>query len=131
MRRLQSNLSYMAAMADKKPDVKVPPYPANLSAPPLNLTLRLRLSPIGPEGPDTSIDPLADRQERDKAMKDLYRRLQDLFPGFDLKKEPTFRMPPAGHKIGVQGSNQASPTVQQNAQMPNFAAPPGHTGFMG
>lgn len=131
MRRLQANLSYMAAMADRKPEVKAPPCPAYLSAPPLNLSLKLRAAPIRAEGQDANIDPVADRAERDQSIKDLYRRLQAVFPGFDPKKEPVFR-PGAGQKAGIgQGPNQASPTVPQNPQMPNITAPPGHPGMMG
>lgn len=131
MRRLQANLSYMAALADRKPEVKAPPCPAYLSAPPLNLSLQLRTAPAGAEGQDANIDTLADRQERDKSIKDLYRRLQAVFPGFDPKKEPVFRAPGSGQKPGAQGSNQASPIVQQNPQMPTMTIPPGHPGMMG
>lgn len=131
MRRLQANLSYMAALADRKPEVKVPPCPAYLSAPPLNLSLRLRSPSVVPEGQDANIDTVADRQERDKSIRDLYKRLQAVFPGFDPKKEPAFRMPGPGQKSGGQGSNQASPTVQQNPQMPTMSAPVGNPGVMG
>ncbi len=132
MRRLQANLSYMAALADRKPEVKVPPCPAYLTAPPLNLTLKLKAPPMGAEGADPNIDPVADRAERDKSIKELYRRLQGVFPGFDPKKEPhTFGKPAAGQKAGAQtASNQASPTVQQAPQMPNMPAPPVNQGAM-
>lgn len=121
----------MAALADRKPEVKVPPCPAYLSAPPLNLSLKLRAAPIGAEAQDTNIDPLTDRAERDKTIKDLYRQLQAAFPGFDPKKEPAFRQPGPGQKAGGQGPNQASPTVLQNPQMPNMTAPPGNPGMLG
>lgn len=109
----------------------MPPCPAYLSAPPLNLALKLRAAPIGAEGQDTTIDPVTDRTDRDKSIKDLYRRLQAVFPGFDPKKEPAFRQPGVGQKAGGQGPNQASPTVLQNPQMPNMSAPPGNPGMMG
>lgn len=126
MRRLQANLSYMAALADRKPEVKAPPCPAYLTAPPLNLSFKLRAPATGTEGSD-KIDPVADREERDKSIKDLYSRLQAVFPGFDPKKEPVFRMPAQlggqGQKLGAGGS-QASPTAQKTPQMTSMAAPP-------
>lgn len=123
MRRLQANLSYMAALADRKPEVKVPPCPAYLSAPPLNLTLKPRGPVMTAEGSEAKPDAVADREERDKSIKDLYRRLQGVFPGFDPKKEPAFRTgAPGGQKTGGPG-NQASPTAQKTPQMLNAAAP--------
>jgi hypothetical protein len=85
---------------------------------------------MGAEGQDPNIDPAADRAERDKSIKDLYRRLQVVFPGFDPKKEPPLRAGP-GQKAGGQGPHQPSPTVLQNPQMPNMTAPPGNPGMMG
>lgn len=86
----------------------------------------------GSRGADPNIDPVADRAERDKSIKELYRRLQGVFPGFDPKKEPhTFGKAAAGQKAGAQtASNQASPTVQQAPQMPNMPAPPVNQGAM-
>lgn len=132
MRRLQANLSYMAALADRKPDVKVPPCPAYLTAPPLNLGLRLRAQPIGAEGTDANVDPMTDRTERDGSIRELYRRLQGVFPSFDPKKEPAFGRPgPPGQKPGsLSGPSQVSPTVQQAPQMPSMPAPPSHLGGM-
>jgi hypothetical protein len=126
MKRLQGNLTYMAAVVDRKPDPKIPPCPAYLSPPPLNLNLRLRAPPVTLEGMTQPFDPTADRQSRDKSIRDLYQRLQAVFPGIDPKKEPTYKMPPGGPRPGHQGGgmNQASPTVQQAPQMPNMAAPP-------
>ncbi|PFH56212.1 hypothetical protein XA68_16890 [Ophiocordyceps unilateralis] len=111
MRRLQANLSYMATLADRKPEVKVPPCPAYLSAPPLNLALPVRT----PDGVDLGdLDPAADRVEREQIIRELYGRLQAAFPGFDPKKEPSFgRTAAPGQKAG----NQVSPTVQQAPQM--------------
>lgn len=131
MRRLQANLSYMAALADRKPDVKGPLCPAYLTAPSLNLALRLRAQPIGAEGTEANVDVAADRAERDKSIRELYRRLQTVFPGFDPKKEPAFGRLGAGQKAGsFGGPNQVSPTVQQAPQMPGMPAPPAHLGSM-
>lgn len=129
MKRLQANLTYMAAVADRKPEVKVPPCPAFLSPPPLNLTLRLRAQPIGIEGPDQALfDPLVDREHRDKSIKELYQRLQAAFPNIDPKKEPTYRASGAAQRPGNQGMSQASPTAPQ---MPNMNAPhPSQGGMM-
>ncbi|RTE82843.1 hypothetical protein BHE90_002620 [Fusarium euwallaceae] len=128
MRRLQANLSYMAALADRKPEVKVPPCPAYLSAPPLNLTLKLKAPALGPDGAENKIDPVADREERDKSIKDLYSRLQAAFPTIDPKKEPVYRMNTQG-KPG-NAANQASPTAQKTPQMTNMPAPPMPQGSM-
>ncbi|KAL6807914.1 hypothetical protein GGI42DRAFT_319254 [Trichoderma sp. SZMC 28013] len=126
MRRLQANLSYMAALADRKPEVKGPPCPAYLSAPPLNLTLRPRAVPIGAENSTTPPDAVADREERNKSIQDLYRRLQAVFPTFDPKKEPAFRTAPSGQKPGnpMAPSQQASPAAQRTPQLPNMPGPP-------
>ncbi|KAF5027533.1 hypothetical protein F66182_350 [Fusarium sp. NRRL 66182] len=126
MRRLQANLSYMAALADRKPEVKVPPCPAYLSAPPLNLNLKLKMPAVGgSEGSENNMDPVADREERHKSIQDLYSRLQAAFPGFDPKKEPAFRTnAQGGQKPGNPMGSQASPTTQRTPKMTNMGAPP-------
>ncbi|GKU14543.1 unnamed protein product [Fusarium langsethiae] len=126
MRRLQANLSYMAALADRKPEVKVPPCPAYLNAPPLNLSAKLRAPAIGgPEGTENNIDPVADREERNNSIKDLYSRLQAAFPGFDPKKEPVFRAnTQGGQKPGNLMGSQASPTTQRTPKITSMGAPP-------
>jgi hypothetical protein len=123
MSRLKANLTYMAALADRKPEVKVPPCPAYLSAPTLNMALKLRAQPVAPEGSEAKPDPSSDREERDRSIKDLYARLQAAFPGIDPKKEPVYRMPAPGPKPGNAGPMQASPTTQQAPQMPVMPAP--------
>jgi hypothetical protein len=123
MRRLQSNLSYMAALADRKPEVKVPPCPAYLSAPPLNLSLKIRAQPLVAEGSDANVDAQTDRTKRDQAIKDLYRRLQAEFPGFDPKKEPVYRMPAAPQKPGHTPIAQASPSAHKTPQMTSMQPP--------
>lgn len=130
MRRLQANLSYMAAMADRKPEVKAPPCPAYLSAPHLNLSVKLRTQQLTIEGSENKVDPTADRGERYGAIKDLYHRLQGVFPGFDPKKEPVYRLnaQPGGphgqaQRPGNVGMSQASPTAQRTPQMTNMSAP--------
>ncbi|CAJ0549112.1 Ff.00g027250.m01.CDS01 [Fusarium sp. VM40] len=126
MRRLQGNLSYMAALADRKPEVKVPPCPTYLSAPPLHLSAKLRAPALGgPEGSENNIDPVTDREERNNSIRDLYSRLQAAFPGFDPSKEPAYRMnTQAGQKPGNLMGNQASPTGQRTPKIGNMGAPP-------
>lgn len=126
MRRLQGNLSYMAALADRKPDVKLPPCPPYLSAPPLNMALKLRAMPIGAENSTVPVDPVADREERNKSIQDLYRRLQAVFPEHDPKNEPAYRTSASGQKPGnpMAASQQASPAAQRTPQLSNMPGPP-------
>ncbi|OAQ98122.1 hypothetical protein LLEC1_07411 [Akanthomyces lecanii] len=121
MRRLQANLSYMAAQADRKAETKGPPYPGYMTAPPLNLSLRPRAQPMSADGPDAKVDPVTDREDRDKAIKDLYRRLQAAYPGVDFKKESAARLQ-HGQKAGNAAGFQGSPIAQKTPQIPN--APP-------
>ena len=130
MRRLQANLSYMATLADRKPDTKLAPAPGYLTAPNLTLSVKLRAQPIVPEGGDFKIDPVTDREERDLAIKELYGRLQACYPGIDPNKEPQMRGSGMGQKQGNPGFNQPSPTTQKTPQMPNMPGPP-HQGGMG
>ncbi|KAK0714873.1 hypothetical protein B0H67DRAFT_226551 [Lasiosphaeris hirsuta] len=147
MRRLQANLTYMAALADRKSQ-QAPPCPAYLMPPPLNLSIRLRVPQSMPdESSEKPPDPNADRGDRDKLLKDLYRRLQALFPGIDPRKEPATQVPnqragapgqhhPSqgvmkaqpnqnGQMMGGQGSNHGSPAPgpQKTPQMANAANP--------
>lgn len=126
MRRLQGNLSYMAALADRKPDVKVPPCPPYLSAPPLSMALKLRAMPIGAENSSVPVDPVTDREERNKSIQDLYRRLQAVFPEHDPKNEPAYRTSASGQKPGnpMVASQQASPAAQRTPQLSNMPGPP-------
>lgn len=98
MRRLQANLTYMFALADRKGKPQMQ-SPAFLTPPPLNLQIRLKLPPANPEDPvERPADPIADRAERDQLMRNLYKKLQSLYPGLDPKKEPTTQ--PAGGAAG-------------------------------
>ncbi len=145
MRRLQANLGYLAALADRKA-AQTPPSPSYLTAPSLNLNLRLRF-PLRPtDNPaDKPIDPNPDRPDRDKCLKDLYKKLQALFPGIDPRKETLPQAPNSrpgapnqhpnqgtakgqnGQVLGGHGSNHSSPApgpqAQRTPQMMNAAAP--------
>ena len=143
MRRLQANLTYLAALADRKTHVSAPACPAYLTPPLLTLSIKMRAAAPAPGEAAESSDPTADRLERDKVIKELYRRLQTLFPGIDPKKEPASQMGgprPAGQPPGpgggkgsngqmsagpssAHGSPAPGPSMNKTPQMAN-AAPP-------
>lgn len=120
MRRLQANLTYMFALADPKGKAQIPPSPAFLTPPPLNLQLKLRLPPSTPDDPiERPADPVADRAERDQLLKNLYKKLQSLFPGIDFRKEPLLQRAPGTvnpNAAAVKGPNgQAAAAAGANA----------------
>ncbi|KAK3307520.1 uncharacterized protein B0T15DRAFT_181202 [Chaetomium strumarium] len=119
MRRLQANLSYMYAVAERK--VKpAPASPGYLTAPPFNLQLKIRLPPNNPDDPiDQPADPMADRVERDQVIKNLYKKLQALYPGIDPRKEPVAQ--PAGARPGANPSAGGMKPPGQNGQASNPA----------
>jgi hypothetical protein len=117
MRRLQANLAYLAAIADRshKPSSQIPPHPASISAPPLSpLPPKTQIKQSPKTSPNqnpniktestassetangatngTPIDLDAagpeEAEDRLETIKALYVRLQALFPGVDPKKEP-------------------------------------------
>lgn len=122
LRRLNANLQYLAALADRKN--KLPPCPAILSAPPLNMGLSVRYLPENAEGADGPVDAAADREERNKYLRGLYGKLQALFPGIDPKREPAFSIQRAGAGAGAQ-QKQGSPQGQGTPRMASAAAPVG------
>lgn len=101
----------------------MPPCPAYLSAPPLNLALRPRALPLSTDPTKPPPDPATDREQRDRSIKELYVRLQAVFPGFDPKKEPAYGRQTSVLKGGHAGMNQASPVAQRTPQMGNMPAP--------
>lgn len=123
LRRLNANLQYLAALADRKN--KLPPCPAIISAPPLNMAISVRYVPENAEGAEGPVDPAADRQERIKHLRGLYEKLQGLFPGIDPKKEPAFSMQNARPQQQQKQGQQGSPAGQGRGtpQMANAAAP--------
>ncbi|KAI2614144.1 uncharacterized protein GGS25DRAFT_470498 [Hypoxylon fragiforme] len=107
MRRLQTNLTYLAALADKKGNVPVPPSPTYMKAPPLNYNIKLRMV-VSPDGSESQEAP--DRGETVKYILDLYKKLHALYPGIDPNKEPLI---PATHaRQGGQPMNAAKPGAQ-------------------
>ena len=90
MRRLQCNLAYLAATADRshKPSSQIPAHPAIMSAPPPPPKPSTS-SPVSPPTPKNEPKQTeAEAEERAGVIGDLYRRLQALFPGVDPKTEP-------------------------------------------
>lgn len=124
MRRLQANLAYLAALADRKGNVQVPPSPAYLSSPPLNMALKIRNSTPPGDIPENNPDPMTDREERSKYLSELYRKLQALFPNADPKKEPPFQAAgrPQGQP-GQQGQGQRPPSHHASPAMAQAQRP--------
>ncbi|OWO97792.1 hypothetical protein B2J93_8903 [Marssonina coronariae] len=123
MRRLQSNLAYLAAIADRshKPSSQIPPHPAILVAPGLNP------KPVAGAGA-AAADSAAGNEEmgeqasadesRGALLREQYKQLQALFPGVEVKKEAP-----------IQAGNpalraQAQPHGAAHAQQPGHATDP-------
>ncbi|KAI1465886.1 uncharacterized protein F4812DRAFT_461573 [Daldinia caldariorum] len=137
MRRLQTNLTYLAALADKKGNVTAGPCPSYLRAPPLNTSIKLRMM-VGPDGSENQEAP--DRGETAKYIQELYKKLQALYPGMDPNKEPTLGLP--GGRQNAQQANaakpgpprtpgQPSPGGQQTPKMATSAPPSSMTNIAG
>lgn len=120
MRRIQYNLAYLAAIADRshKPSSQIPPHPAVISAPSLTPLPKSASSPTSPNGAvKLSTDGAADNDGEDRAetLKKQYKRLQELFPGVDPKKEP--QVQPTGAAQKQQQQQPGGPSAPQKAQM--------------
>jgi hypothetical protein len=145
MRRLQANLAYLAAIADRshKPSSQIPPHPAIISAPPLsplpskpqikqspkaspnensNIKTESTLSSETANGAangtpiNLGISSSEEAEDRLETIKALYARLQALFPGVDPKKEPPIQ---AMNKSAQQkGQAQRQNTNPGQNQMP-------------
>ncbi|TVY85836.1 hypothetical protein LAWI1_G008231, partial [Lachnellula willkommii] len=96
MRRLQSNLAYLAAIADRshKPSSQIPPHPAIMTAP--SITSKPPLKFPFPDETETKEEDSDEKKkekedepedDRVEVLKDQYKKLQDLFPGVDFKKD--------------------------------------------
>ncbi|CAJ2502145.1 Uu.00g049980.m01.CDS01 [Anthostomella pinea] len=121
MRRLQSNLAYLAALADKKGGAAAP-NPAYLRAPTLNTSVKLRQMPGADENEVKAEAPT--REETAKYMAELYSKLQGLYPGVDPSKEPVFPATagrPGAAKPGTQTPGQSSP-VPGKQKTPKLAS---------
>ena len=116
MRRLQSNLAYLAAIADRshKPSSQIPPHPAIMSAPPLAPKPSVT-SPSGEKKEDPSEEKKSEENEdRIETLKDQYKRLQTLFPGVDPKKEPPIQSANAAARAQAQAQMQAKQNQVQS-----------------
>ncbi|KAI0516729.1 hypothetical protein F5B22DRAFT_606303 [Xylaria bambusicola] len=128
MRRLQTNLAYLAGLADKerKPTQPSQQFPAYLKPPPLNASIKLRQVQTQ-EGGEVKTD-MIDREETIKYIGELYKKLQALFPEMDPNKEPGAR--PTAQAInstqsGSQTPGQASPVPgKQSTPIMTTSAPP-------
>jgi hypothetical protein len=129
MRRLQGNLAYLAAIADRshKPSSQIPPHPAVMSAPPL--TLRSKKDPASSPSTETKTENAAeekkleesessgDRENRIEILKDQYKRLQALFPGVDPKQDVQAQSASAAARAQMQAKQkQAQAQAQAQAQ---------------
>ncbi|CZR62336.1 uncharacterized protein PAC_12233 [Phialocephala subalpina] len=121
MRRLQSNLAYLAAIADRshKPSSQIPPHPAIMSAPPLSPKAPPTNATASPKS-DTKKEETEDKkledqpQDQSAILNDLYSKLQVLFPGVDPKKEPP--IPAANQVARAQAQQQAAAQIQAQKQ---------------
>jgi hypothetical protein len=124
MRRLQSNLAYLAAIADRshKPSSQIPPHPAIMYAPAIT-TKPLKIAALDSpsdetkkeEGDDKKPDEL-EEEDRVALLKDQYKKLADLFPGVDPRKEAKPQQQQAP-KPGDQSQNQTQQQKQQNEML--------------
>jgi len=113
MRRLQSNLAYLAAIADRshKPSSQIPPHPAIMTAPSITSKPALKF-PFPDETETKEEDSDAKKKEnmeeldedRVEVLKDQYKKLQDLFPGVDFKKDA--QMAAARQQAGQKQADQ-------------------------
>jgi len=142
MRRLQSNLAYLAAIADRshKPSSQIPPHPAIMSAPILTARSDSSLSittTTSPPKTGESSTPTADATKSDASknadkkeegkdnsteedekriemLRDQYRRLHALFPGVDPKKDTMAQA--ANASAAMRARAQAQAQAQAMAQ---------------
>ncbi|KAI0203794.1 hypothetical protein F4808DRAFT_415829 [Astrocystis sublimbata] len=130
MRRLQTNLAFLAGLADKerKPSQPAQPHPVFLKPPPLNASIkRKQAQMLDQNGKDVMTD-ITDREETVKSLWDLYKKLQALYPDVDPNKEPGVRPPgqaPGSAQSGTQTPSQASPVPgkQPTPTLANMGVP--------
>ncbi|KAJ5054881.1 uncharacterized protein L3040_001143 [Drepanopeziza brunnea f. sp. 'multigermtubi'] len=119
MRRLQSNLAYLAAIADRshKPSSQIPAHPTIMTAPALSLKSPPRATSSSPKA-DTKKDEPGEKPEdegnRGERLREQYRQLQALFPGVDPKKEP--QMQPVNPALRAQTQQHAAAHLQKQQQ---------------
>jgi len=122
MRRLQANLAYLAAIADRshKPDSQIPRHPATMTAPPLTSKGGLAGSPKQDSKKEESDDKKSglkkpeEEENRAEILKEQYKRLQALFPGVDPKKEA--QIPGNNPALRAQAQQHAAAQLQKQQQ---------------
>lgn len=134
MRRIQYNLSYLAAIADRshKPSSQTPPHPAIISAPQLESIKRMKAAKkeeakkedsgtIKSEEEKKGENEEEEEEDGPEELKKMYAQLQTLFPGVDPRKEPPVPqqggMKPQQHQPTQNGTPTTSaPTPGTPAQ---------------
>jgi hypothetical protein len=124
MRRLQSNLAYLAAIADRshKPSSQIPAHPAIMSAPPIpsksQSTSATTSSPQAETKKEESNEvKIPDNEDHAEILREQYKKLQALFPGVDPKKEPPLQSANSAARAQAQQQAQAQMAAQgQKAQ---------------
>lgn len=125
MRRLQANLAYLAAIADRshKPSSQIPTHPAIMAAPPL-MPKPQNTSAVSTPASELKKDEseekdvVEDREARVETLKMQYKKLQDLFPGVDPKKDPSAQPlnPPPQQKPQPGPGQTIDPNALQKLQ---------------
>ena len=125
MRRLQGNLAYLAAIADRshKPSSQIPAHPACMSAPPLGprskkeptSSLERKTENVDEEKKPEDVGFSEDSNERVGTLKGLYKRLQALFPGVDPKLDAQAQSANAAARAQMQ-AKQKQAQAQAQAQ---------------
>ena len=112
MRRLQGNLAYLAALADKKASAQAAQCPQHLKAPVLHTKIKLWPIPA-PEGTESKTIAPPDREETSRFLQEKYAKLQSLFPGIDPNNVP---VPAVAGRPGAPGAKPQKPGVQTPSQ---------------
>lgn len=132
MRRLQANLAYLAAIADRshKPSSQIPTHPAIMVAPPLIAKPTQPTSFASSPSSDTKKEETdekdgvlagEDREKRVETLKSQYKQLQDLFPGVDPKKDSSAQPTNPAAKSQQQAPSQKPQPGQGQIVDPNAA----------
>ncbi|ATZ51742.1 hypothetical protein BCIN_07g03270 [Botrytis cinerea B05.10] len=111
MRRLQSNLAYLAAIADRshKPAAQIPSHPAIMFAPTLTYKPAHTIPISAPTNDDDPASkPEEGHEDRREILKEAYERLQALYPGVDPKKDTPAGPPNATNRAQAQAQQHVN-----------------------
>lgn len=119
MRRLQANLAYLAARADRNKNHNILSHPQIMSAPTASpTTTQKKMLNITSPNLDVSIEDDEKRiikgEDRSELIKAYYNKLQSLFPNVDPKKDSILN--PIGRAAQIQKQNSVDSGAQQKAQ---------------